>query len=68
MTGNIKTEIADLETKIAFQDDLMEAMNRTISEQNERIRILEMAYRDLARQIREGDSEINTGDERPPHY
>lgn len=68
MTVNIKTEIADLETKIAFQDDLIDAMNRTISEQNERIRILEIAYRDLAKQVREGDSDINTGDERPPHY
>ena len=68
MTENFQEKIQDLETRLAFQDDLLDAMNRSISEQNERIRILELAYRDLAKQVREGDSEINTGEERPPHY
>ena len=68
MTENFQEKIQDLETRLAFQDDLLDAMNRTISEQNERIRILELAYRDLAKQVRDGDSEINTGEERPPHY
>ena len=68
MTENFQEKIQDLETRLAFQDDLFDAMNRSISEQNERIRILELAYRDLAKQIRDGDSEINTGEERPPHY
>lgn len=68
MTENFQEKIQDLETRLAFQDDLLDAMNRSISEQNERIRILELAYRDLAKQIRDGDSEINTGEERPPHY
>lgn len=68
MTENIKSEIAELETRLAFQDDLIDGMNRMISDQNERLRILELAYRDLAKQMRSGDSDINTGDERPPHY
>ena len=68
MTENFQEKMRDLETRLAFQDDLLDAMNRSISEQNERIRILELAYRDLAKQVREGDSEINTGEERPPHY
>ena len=68
MTENFQEKIQDLETRLAFQDDLLDAMNRSISEQNERIRILELAYRDLAKQMRDGDSEINTGEERPPHY
>ena len=68
MTENFHEKIQDLETRLAFQDDLLDAMNRSISEQNERIRILELAYRDLAKQVRDGDSEINTGEERPPHY
>ena len=68
MTENFQEKIQDLETRLAFQDDLLDAMNRSISEQNERIRILELAYRDLAKQFRDGDSEINTGEERPPHY
>jgi SlyX protein len=68
MTENFQEKIQDLETRLAFQDDLLDAMNRSISEQNERIRILELAYRDLAKQVRDGDSEINTGEERPPHY
>jgi SlyX protein len=68
MTENFQKKIQDLETRLAFQDDLLDAMNRSISEQNERIRILELAYRDLAKQVRDGDSEINTGEERPPHY
>ena len=68
MTENFQEKIQDLETRLAFQDDLLDAMNRSISEQNERIRILELAYRDLAKQMRDGDSEINAGEERPPHY
>ena len=68
MTENFQEKIQDLETRLAFQDDLLDAMNRSVSEQNERIRILELAYRDLAKQVRDGDSEINTGEERPPHY
>ena len=68
MTENFQEKIQDLETRLAFQDDLLDAMNRSISEQNERIRILELAYRDLAKQVRDGESEINTGEERPPHY
>lgn len=68
MTENFQEKMRDLETRLAFQDDLLDAMNRSISEQNERIRILELAYRDLAKQVRDGDSEINTGEERPPHY
>jgi SlyX protein len=68
MTENFQKKIQDLETRLAFQDDLLDAMNRSISEQNERIRILELAYRDLAKQVRDGDSEINTAEERPPHY
>lgn len=68
MTENFQEKIQDLETRLAFQDDLLDAMNRSISEQNERIRILELAYRDLAKQVRDGDSEINSGEERPPHY
>ena len=68
MTENFQEKMRDLETRLAFQDDLLDVMNRSISEQNERIRILELAYRDLAKQVRDGDSEINTGEERPPHY
>lgn len=68
MTENFQEKMRDLETRLAFQDDLLDAMNQSISEQNERIRILELAYRDLAKQVRDGDSEINTGEERPPHY
>ena len=64
MTENINERIDELESRLAFQDDLIEGLNRMVSDQNERIRILELAYKDL----RDGDEGINTGDERPPHY
>ena len=68
MTENIKERIDELESRLAFQDDLIESLNRMVSDQNERIRILELAYKDMAKLVRDGDKGINTGDERPPHY
>lgn len=68
MTENLNDKIMDVETRLAFQDDLIDGLNRMISDQNERLRILELAYKDLAKLVRDSDTGINAGDERPPHY
>jgi SlyX protein len=63
--------IIELEIKAAYQDDLLQALNQTIAEQQLQISRLEIACKLLNERIQNlaNGSEIDYGnDQTPPHY
>ncbi len=64
--------LINIETKIAYQEDLVEDLNKTIYQQQQKIERLEAICDALAKQIRalaEAGSEGKPpANERPPHY
>lgn len=66
------SRLTDLESKVAFQDDLLESLNRIVIEQQQQIDMLQQQVRLLYDQLRSiAPSNIDTpsaGEERPPHY
>jgi SlyX protein len=66
------SRLTDLETKVAFQDDLLESLNRIVAEQQQQIDMLQQQVQMLYDQLRSlAPSNIAQGateDERPPHY
>jgi SlyX protein len=66
------SRLTDLESKVAFQDDLLESLNRIVVEQQQQIDMLQQQVRLLYDQLRSlAPSNIDVpsaGEERPPHY
>jgi len=63
--------LINIETKIAFQEDQIEALNKTVYEQQQKLERLETICEALARQLRALSDTGNDGlstNERPPHY
>lgn len=63
--------LVDIESKLAFQEDLVEELNKTIYQQQQRIERLEAICEALAKQVRSlGDARQDgmPANERPPHY
>ncbi|RJG47892.1 SlyX family protein [Motilimonas pumila] len=73
------TEISDilnrleyLETKVAFQDDTIEALNQEIAEQQNKIETLRSQMQFLVQKMKDGHVENQVASEAeetpPPHY
>lgn len=63
--------LVNIETKISFQEDQIEELNKTVYQQQQKIERLEAICEALARQVRslaEAANEGKPGNERPPHY
>ena len=63
--------LVNIETKLAYQEDLIETLNKTIYQQQLKLEHLEAVCEALARQIRslaEAGNDGKLGNERPPHY
>lgn len=63
--------LIDIETKLAFQEDLIEELNKTIYQQQQKLERLEAACRSLAGHIEALSAAKDGGmiaNERPPHY
>lgn len=63
--------LVNIETKIAFQEDQLETLNKTVYEQQQKIQRLELICEALARQLRtlsEAGNEGISAHEKPPHY
>jgi SlyX protein len=61
----------DIETKLAYQEDLVEALNRIVGDQQRKIDELETACRKLADRVRDVSEELaarGIEDAPPPHY
>jgi SlyX protein len=63
-------QITELEIKIAYQEDLLEALNSIVIEHQKQISRLEETCKLLNEKIKNtsGVQEINQGVEKPPHY
>ncbi len=67
----IEERIVNIETKISFQEDQIEELNKTVYQQQQKLERLEAICEALARELRalaEAGNEGKGGNERPPHY
>jgi SlyX protein len=63
--------ITELEIKLAFQEDLLEALNTTVARQQQQIDLLQEQFRALYQQLRSAANTAAEADPRqeiPPHY
>jgi len=63
--------LVNIETKISFQEDLIEELNKVVYQQQKKLNQLEVMCISLANHIRslsETENEIGVSNERPPHY
>lgn len=69
---NNEERIIELEIKAAYQDDLLQALNQVVSNQQQQIDRLEIAYRMLNERTQNLLTEAGHGSETmheiPPHY
>lgn len=67
-----KQKMIDLETRIAFQEDTLNALNDIVTQQQLQIDNLEKTSLSLVNRIRNLSTIMNLGhehvDEKPPHY
>ena len=67
----IEKRLENIEAKITFQEDLIEELNKTVYQQQQKLDRLEAICESLARHIRslaDGGNEGKPANERPPHY
>lgn len=63
--------LTELEVKLAFQDDLLDALNLTVSRQQQQIDLLQQQLRLLYQQMRSQTPDADPAapqHEIPPHY
>ena len=67
----IEERLVNIETKITFQEDLIEELNKMVYQQQNKLDWLEAVCESLVRHIESLAEERNDGmpaNERPPHY
>ncbi|MFZ2524687.1 MAG: SlyX family protein [Candidatus Ferrigenium altingense] len=67
----IEERLVNIEAKITFQEDLIEELNKTVYQQQQKLDRLEAFCESLARRIQslaEAGNEEMPANERPPHY
>lgn len=64
--------LTDIETKIAFQEDTIEELNKTVYQQQKKLERLEATCEALARHLTSLAESVNGitagASEKPPHY
>lgn len=67
----MESRLSNLETKLAFQDDLLDTLNDIVAAQQQQIDLLQQQVQLLYDQLRSlSPSPVGgeVADERPPHY
>lgn len=71
--SDFQEQLIDLQTRVAYQEDTLEQLNRVITQQDadivqlkQQIRILAQRLEDSLRTQGQGGEQMQ--DERPPHY
>jgi SlyX protein len=67
---NMETRLAEIEMKLSFSEELLEALNSTVYRQQQQIDQLQQELRALREQVRSAvpAEPRNLLDETPPHY
>lgn len=63
--------IINLETKVSYQEDTIQELNKIVFEQQKRLEQIESAYRTLVARTKDITEETfaqQITDEKPPHY
>jgi SlyX protein len=65
-----ESRLTELETKLAFAEDLLETLNQTVARQQGQIDSLQQQLRLLHQQLKDAqpDGMTSPRDEIPPHY
>jgi SlyX protein len=65
-----ESRLIELETKLAFAEDLLETLNQTVARQQGQIDSLQQQLRLLHQQLKDAQPDATSGprDEIPPHY
>jgi SlyX protein len=66
----MESRLNELEVKISFAEDLLDALNRTVFRQQQQIEQLQRDIRTLRQQMEQAApaEAASPGDEIPPHY
>lgn len=67
----MESRLNDLETRVAFQDDLLETLNTIVAQQQQQLDLMQREIRLLYEQIKTlspSDIAGSNEQERPPHY
>lgn len=67
----MEDQLHDLQTRYAFQEDLINSLNLTVIEQSRRIERLELMINQLKNTLQELSADVgqfSPADQRPPHY
>lgn len=66
----MESRLAEIETKLSFSEELLEALNRTVYRQQQQIDQLQQELLALREQVRTAlpAESRNLRDETPPHY
>ena len=66
----MESRVAEIEAKLSFSEELLEALNRTVYRQQQQIDQLQLELRALREQLRTAlpAEPGNSRDETPPHY
>lgn len=71
MTDDLTARINELESQLAFQDELQTQLNEVVARQDREIAQLKADLRDLSDKLTEMGEAMpggDSGDEPPPHY
>ncbi len=63
--------LADLETRLAYQEHTIDQLDEALAAQQRRIELLEALCEELARRLRDIADPVErspSGEQRPPHY
>ena len=66
----MQNQLVELETKLAFHEDMIQALNRTVAQQQQELLELKRDMEELQTQVRAMAPSLasNITDEPPPHY
>lgn len=70
---NDHNEIIDVQTRLAYQEDLLNELNQIVTRQDAEILTLKQQVRQLSKRVEDfltspAQENVDISDERPPHY
>lgn len=69
--AELEEQLQDLQTRYAFQEDLINSLNQTVILQGQQIERLELLIKQLnnsIQELRSNDEQFSPAEQRPPHY